>query len=116
MPALGRLIDRELAAQNLSLREVGRRAGISSSRMSQLRTDEFKTLPTRDTLERLARALMLPTAVVLDAALETLGLARVATEDPELSIIRAGLDELPEEDRVKLVKQIRALIAVQKYE
>jgi transcriptional regulator with XRE-family HTH domain len=74
MHALGRLIADVMASQEWNQSEVGRRAGLSRSRISQLMGEPVKAVPTRATIISLARGLGLPPWVVMDAILESLGL------------------------------------------
>lgn len=110
MHALGKLITEEAEAHNLSLREVATRAGVSKSGLQALVKDDLTEMPKKATLVGIANALKIPQAVVVDAALNTIGLTRVSTEDPELVFIRAGIQELPPGEQERLIKTFRAML------
>lgn len=74
MHALARLIEDVRAAQGWNQSEVGRRSGLSRSRVAQLINDPVKAVPSRDTIMSLARGLGVPPWVVVDAVLESAGL------------------------------------------
>lgn len=94
MHALARLIEDVRAAHGWNQAEVGRRAGLSRSRVAQLINDPVRAVPTRDTIVSLARGLGVPPWVVMDAVLESVGLptrpthmsiADAVAADPDLS-------------------------------
>lgn len=74
MHALARLIEDVLATQGWNQAELGRRAGIPRSRITQLIKDPVKAVPGKATIIRLARGLGVPPWVVMDAVLEAAGL------------------------------------------
>lgn len=81
---LARLIEdtrQRISDPPMSLREIGRRAGLSSSRMHQLVHEEMKALPDPDSLRKLAGALHLPLHQVVAAALTSLGLPIPARQE-----------------------------------
>lgn len=112
MHALGKLISEEAEAHNLSLREVATRAGVSKSGLQALVMGELAEMPKKATLAGIAKALKIPQSVVVDAALNTIGLTRVPTEDPDLLFIRAGIKELPPGEQERLIKTFRAMLEV----
>ncbi len=95
MHALARLIEDVRATQGWNQSELGRRAGLSRSRIAQLINEPVKAVPGRETIVQLARGLGVPTWVVMDAYLESLGLPTRPTHmsvedavgaDPSLSV------------------------------
>ena len=116
--ALGQLIEDTMAIHSppLSMREVARRAGLTPSHISRLVSNPIKVLPDPATLKKLARALQLPLTVVVDAGLQSIGLSRTRTEDPEISIIRASVDELPKTEQERLIKQFKAMVEIARAE
>lgn len=86
MHALARLIEDVRTANGWNQAEVGRRAGLSRSRVAQLINDPVRAVPTRDTIVSLARGLGVPPWVVMDAVLESVGLP---TRPTHLSIAEA---------------------------
>lgn len=72
--ALGRLITDVMAAHDWNQAEVGRRCGVTRSRVGQLIAEPLKAVPTKKTITNLARGLEVPGWVVMDAILESMGL------------------------------------------
>lgn len=92
MHALGRLIADVMATQGWNQSEVGRRAGMSRSRISQLINEPVKAVPAKDTIVNLARGLGIPPWVVMDAVLESLGLPTRPTHMDVDEAIRADTE------------------------
>jgi transcriptional regulator with XRE-family HTH domain len=76
MHAVARLVNDVATANGWNQAEVARRIHVSSSRMSQLLGKPILRLPNERTIESLSRGLGVPTWVVLDAYLESMGLPR----------------------------------------
>jgi transcriptional regulator with XRE-family HTH domain len=74
MHALARLIEDVIATHGWNQAELGRRAGLSRSRITQLISEPIKAVPGRDTIIKLARGLGVPPWVVMDAVLDSAGL------------------------------------------
>lgn len=74
--ALAQLIQdvQDQSDPRLSLNQIAKRAGLSSSRVHQMASQPMKAMPDPDTLQRLADALRVPLRLVVDAALTSLGL------------------------------------------
>lgn len=58
----------------LSQRQLAKRSGISPSRVRELLNNEMKNMPDPDTLRGLSRGLRVPLRIVVEKALDSLGL------------------------------------------
>jgi hypothetical protein len=74
MHPLGRFIEDRVSQLGGSMAGTGRAGGLTRSRMSQLVNDPVKTLPGRDTINGLARALKVPPGVIVGLFLDSLQL------------------------------------------
>lgn len=113
MNALQRLIRQRMSELDLTFREVGEKCGLPWTTISGLvRKKDYKQIPRRGTLEKLAKGLDLPIDVVYAAAVEAAGLSLQeiplgskidslsAAED--VRIVAAVMGELSAADRAKL--------------
>lgn len=105
--ALTRLIAERREALRLSYGDIALAGGLPKSTVHKLATTaKWSNTPHAETLDRLARGLQLPPAVVRRAAAEATGLTAVVEDDPEASILIGSIAELTADQRM----QVRALI------
>lgn len=110
--ALGALIEDQRARLGLSFRELARKTGgkLSHNRFQQLARDPLVNVPPTETLQVLAEVLQLPQSVVVDAALESVGLRRSSAPSSRWVTIAHTAEEMPDAKRRALERQVQALI------
>jgi hypothetical protein len=115
---LGTLIEDQRARLGLSYRDMERLAGgrLKSRRFHQLATEPIVNVPPTDTLHVLADVLRLPQSVVVDAALESVGLRRSASPSSRWVTIAHAAEEMPLSKRTALEKQVEALLEMYREE
>ena len=106
--AFVRLLRKAIAAQGLSLRDIGRRIGTSSAHMSRL-VNKKRGLPDDDTIIKLEEALDIERGALFDAAgrLDTLARKFHAKQNSRpLMRLLAPLSDKEMEEVLKLVGQL----------
>jgi len=91
-----------------SYERIGNRAGLLRGHVYKLEKSEMKQMPTQETLQKLAAGLMLPVAIVNEAALasvggETRSSGALSARPVQLDTLHAIASGLSEEDQHLLV-------------
>jgi transcriptional regulator with XRE-family HTH domain len=107
-----RLVKHRADERGWSLNHVATRGGLPRSTLYRLMAqDEFKQLPSEDTLAALARGLDLPRRMLDDAAAESIGI-RIYDEpvsDPDTKVVIATMEKLTPARRRAIRKMIEAM-------
>lgn len=100
---------RPLSYRDLSDRTSGR---VGHARIAALATEPLKRVPPPDTLRALSDALRLPVSVLVDAALESVGLRRTAEPSSRWVTIAHAAEELSPAQRAALEAQVETLLTL----
>lgn len=98
-----------LSFRDLEHRSKGR---LSHNRFNQYENKPLVNVPPTETLQVLADVLQLPLPVVVDAALESVGLRRTTAPPSRWVTIAHAAEEMPASKRRALERQVEALIAM----
>lgn len=105
------LIKRHQDATGHSLREIATATGMSKSAIAELAQGKQQRMPQAATIEKLARGIRLPVAVVHHAALVSAGMAAPGPgPSQKLALIVADLEKLNADDLATVEAVVSSLV------